>query len=86
MSPTRIVWNSNNDGQKDLKDQTAKPFHFVNNHSDVFLIGDSSQLSTFVGKFDNRRMNILMVKGASILDCLAECSGRFKEMQDKVCL
>ena len=80
MSPTRIFWNSNDGGQKD---HTAKTFHLTDNNSDVFLIGNS-QLDGFVGKFDNRRMNILMARGANILDCLAECSRGFQEMQDKV--
>ena len=84
MSPTRIFWNSNDGGQKDLKDQTAKNFLFTNNNSDVYLIGNS-QLSGFVGKFGNHAMNISMARGASILDCLAECSRGFQDIQNKVC-
>ena len=84
MSPTRIFWNSSDGGQKDLKDQTAKNFLFTNNNSDVYLVG-SSQLSGFVGKYENSSMNISMARGASILDCLVECNRGFKEMKDKVC-
>ena len=83
MSPTRIFWNSSDGGQKDLKEQKDMTFQFTNNNSDVYLIG-TSQLSGFLGKFGNIRMNISMAKGASILDCLAECSRGFQEMHDKV--
>ena len=81
MSPTRIFWNSSDGGQKNQKDKT---FHFTNNNSDVYLVG-SSQLSGFVGKYENSSMNISMARGASILDCLVECNRGFKEMKDKVC-
>ena len=83
MSPTRVFWNSGDGGQKDLKDQKDMTFQFINNNSDVYLIG-TSQLSGFLGKFGNIRMNISIAKGASILDCLAECNRGFQDMYHKV--
>ena len=41
MSPTRVFWNSGDGGQKDLKDQKDMTFQFINNNSDVYLIGTS---------------------------------------------
>ena len=63
----------------------AKYFQFTNNHSDVFVVGNS-QLAGFSGlnKNKDRAMNISMCKGAKIEDCLAECKTRYCNMRNKV--
>ena len=60
-----------------------KKFEHFTNNSDVYLVGNS-QISGFEGKYSGQKMNISYSKGASILDCLAECSQQFKAMQGKV--
>ena len=52
----------------------AKYFEFTNNHSDVFVVGNS-QLAGFTGvnKDKDCSMNISMCRGAKIEDCLEEC-------------
>ena len=62
-----------------------KHFEFINNKSDVFVVGNS-QLDGFTGlnKDKNRGMNISMNRGATILDCLNECKIRYRNKKNKV--
>ena len=60
-----------------------KKFEHFTNNSDVYLVGNS-QICGFEGKYSGQKMNISYSKGASILDCLAECSHQFKAMRGKV--
>ena len=61
----------------------AKYFQFTNNHSDVFVVGNS-QLAGFTGLNKDRGMNLSMCKGAKIEDCLSECKTRYCNMRNKV--
>ena len=63
----------------------AKYFEFINNHSDVFVVGNS-QLAAFTGLDKDKKcgMNISMCRGATIEDCLAECETRYHNMRNKV--
>ena len=65
----------------------AKYFEFTNNHSDVFVVGNS-QLAGFTGvnKDNDCGMNISMCRGAKIKDCLAECERRYRNMSNKMVL
>ena len=62
-----------------------KFFEFTNNHSDVFVVGNS-QLDGFTGLDKDKKcgMNISMCRGATIEDCLAECNTRYRNMRNKV--
>ena len=60
-----------------------KHFEFINNKSDVFVVGNS-QLNGFTGLDKECGMNISMCKGATILDCLDECKRRYRNMKNKV--
>ena len=64
----------------------AKRFEFINNYSDVYVVGNS-QLAGFKGisKNKDRAMNISMCRGAQIQDCLAECEKRYHLKKNKVC-
>ena len=64
----------------------AKRFEFINNYSDVYIVGNS-QLAGFKGisKNKDRAMNISMCRGAQIQDCLAECEKRYRLKKNKVC-
>ena len=66
-----------------IKDNKMKKFIHVTKNSDVYLVGNS-QICGFEGEYSGQKMNISYSKGASILDCLAECSQQFKAMQGKV--
>ena len=70
-----------------VKKQTnmAKKFEFINNNSDVYVVGNS-QLAGFKGisKDNDRAMNISMYRGAQIQDCLAECDKRYRHKKNKV--
>ena len=61
-----------------------KYFEFTNNHSDVFLVGNS-QLDGFTGLDKDKKcgMNISMCRGATIEDCLAECETRYHNMRHR---
>ena len=63
----------------------AKRFEFINNNSDVYVVG-SSQLAGFKGisKDKDRAMNVSMNRGAQIQDCLAECNKRYRYKKNKV--
>ena len=63
----------------------AKYFEFTNNHSDVYVVGNS-QLAGFSGlnKDKNCGMNISMCRGAKIEDCLTECNKRYRNKKNKV--
>ena len=65
----------------------AKYFEFTNNHSDVFVVGNS-QLAGFTGvnKDKDCGMNISMCRGAKIEDCLEECDRRNHNMRNKMVL
>ena len=65
----------------------AKRFEFINNNSDVYVVGNS-QLVGFKGISKNmdRAMNISMFRGAQIQDCLAECDKRYRHKRNKVTL
>ena len=65
----------------------AKYFEFTNNHSDVYVVGNS-QLAGFTGvnKDKDCGMNISMCSGATIQDCLAECDRRYRNMKNKMVL
>ena len=65
----------------------AKKFEFINNNSDVYVVGNS-QLAGFQGisKDKDRAMNISMFKGAQIQDCLTECKKRYRHKRNKVIL
>ena len=70
-----------------VKRQTnmAKKFEFINNNSDVYVVGNS-QLAGFKGfsKDKERAMNISWCRGAQIQDCLTECERRYRHKWNKV--
>ena len=70
-----------------VKRQTnmAKKFEFINNNSDVYVVGNS-QLAGFKGfsKDKERAMNISWCRGAQIQDCLTECEKRYRRKWNKV--
>ena len=63
----------------------AKRFEFINNNSDVYVVGNS-QLAGFKGfsKDKERAMNISWCRGAQIQDCLTECERRYRHKWNKV--
>ena len=66
-----------------IRNSKMKKFERVTNNSDIYLVGNS-QLCGFEGEYCGQKMNISYSRGATILDCLAECAQQFKAVRGKV--